>query len=167
FPSSGTIRGERAFARRDLRYNSRQLRATGGAHLWQVRSRQGFGAPGAGRFAWFAPVATDAPVERQDGAPKTPRGLYMATTQSQGKRRSAAATPSESGKDAATHARLGADALLDLYRKMVEIRLFEDAAQRGFRQGKVGGYMHVYSGQEAVATGFLEAYQEGDYIITA
>jgi pyruvate dehydrogenase E1 component alpha subunit len=62
---------------------------------------------------------------------------------------------------------LDADALVALYDKMVNIRLFEDAAQRGFRQGKVGGYMHVYSGQEAVATGFLDTYREGDYVITA
>ena len=90
----------------------------------------------------------------------------MATTQSQGKRRSGA-KPAGNGTDAAAATRLGADALLALYKKMVEIRLFEDAAQRGFRQGKVGGYMHVYSGQEAVATGFLEHFQEGDMVITA
>lgn len=62
---------------------------------------------------------------------------------------------------------LSTEALTDLYRKMVEIRLFEDAAQRGFRQGKIGGYLHMYIGQEAVATGFLESFQEGDRIITA
>jgi pyruvate dehydrogenase E1 component subunit alpha len=57
--------------------------------------------------------------------------------------------------------------LLDFYRKMLEIRLFEDAAQRGFRTGKIGGYLHLYSGQEAVATGFLSTYRPGDRIITA
>lgn len=57
--------------------------------------------------------------------------------------------------------------LSELYRKMVQIRLFEEACQRGFRQGKVGGYLHVYIGQEAVATGFLEAFREGDRAITA
>ncbi|MDQ3525178.1 MAG: thiamine pyrophosphate-dependent enzyme [Chloroflexota bacterium] len=62
---------------------------------------------------------------------------------------------------------LSTEALTDLYRKMVEIRLFEDAAQRGFRQGKIGGYLHMYIGQEAVATGFLESFQKGDRIITA
>ncbi len=57
--------------------------------------------------------------------------------------------------------------LLDLYRKMVLIRVFEEATQRSFRQGKIGGYLHVYIGQEAVATGFLDAYREGDKVITA
>jgi pyruvate dehydrogenase E1 component alpha subunit len=59
------------------------------------------------------------------------------------------------------------DRLVDLYREMVLIRAFEDACQRGFRQGKIGGYLHVYTGQEAVATGFLAAFREGDKVITA
>jgi pyruvate dehydrogenase E1 component alpha subunit len=62
---------------------------------------------------------------------------------------------------------LGTEVYLDLYRKMNEIRLFEDAAQRGFRTGKVGGYLHLYSGQEAVATGLLHYYQDMDKVITA
>lgn len=53
------------------------------------------------------------------------------------------------------------------YRQMVLVRLFEEACQRAFRQGKVGGYLHVYIGQEAVATGFLDAMQPGDRAITA
>src|ERR671910_412450 len=57
--------------------------------------------------------------------------------------------------------------LVGLYKKMVLIRTFEEATQRGFRQGKIGGYLHVYIGQEAVATGFLETFKEGDRIITA
>jgi pyruvate dehydrogenase E1 component alpha subunit len=61
----------------------------------------------------------------------------------------------------------GTDRLADLYREMVLIRAFEDACQRGFRQGKIGGYLHVYTGQEAVATGFLQAFREGDKAITA
>jgi pyruvate dehydrogenase E1 component alpha subunit len=59
------------------------------------------------------------------------------------------------------------DHLVDLYKKMVLIRTFEEATQRGFRQGKLGGYLHVYIGQEAVATGFIDAYKEGDKVITA
>lgn len=92
----------------------------------------------------------------------------MATTPSQGRRRKPATKPAESGSNGSPAAvSLSTDDMLTLYRKMVEIRLFEDAATRGFRQGKVGGYMHVYSGQEAVATGFLQHYQEGDTVITA
>ena len=57
--------------------------------------------------------------------------------------------------------------LLDLYRKMVLIRVFEEATQRSFKKGKIGGYLHVYIGQEAVGTGFIDAYKEGDKVITA
>src|SRR5919107_1118074 len=57
--------------------------------------------------------------------------------------------------------------LVDLYRQMALIRAFEEACQKGFRQGKIGGYLHVYIGQEAVATGFLQAFKEGDKVITA
>jgi len=60
-----------------------------------------------------------------------------------------------------------ADRLVDLYREMVMVRRFEEACQRAFRQGKIGGYLHVYIGQEAVAVGFLDAFKEGDRVITA
>ena len=70
---------------------------------------------------------------------------------------------SENGGGVAT----STERLVDLYREMVEIRAFEEACQKGFRQGKIGGYLHVYIGQEAVATGFLSAYKEGDRVITA
>src|SRR5919199_1182316 len=59
------------------------------------------------------------------------------------------------------------DHLMDLYRKMVLIRTFEEATQRAFRKGNIGGYLHVYTGQEAVATGFIDAYKEGDKVIPA
>jgi pyruvate dehydrogenase E1 component alpha subunit len=62
---------------------------------------------------------------------------------------------------------LDTEAILALYRKMNVVRLFEDAAQRGFRGGKVGGYLHLYSGQEAVATGLLAHFKETDKVITA
>ena len=60
-----------------------------------------------------------------------------------------------------------AAALLDLYVKMVDIRAFEEGTSKGFRTGKIGGYLHTYIGQEAVATGFLDAHRKGDKVITA
>ena len=71
--------------------------------------------------------------------------------------------PSENGAVASADG----EHLVDLYKKMVLVRTFEEATQRGFRQGKIGGYLHVYIGQEAVATGFLDAFKEGDKVITA
>ncbi|WP_119069449.1 thiamine pyrophosphate-dependent dehydrogenase E1 component subunit alpha [Rubrobacter indicoceani] len=71
------------------------------------------------------------------------------------------------GKKGAVATKEGSERLVELYRKMVLVRAFEDACGRGFRQGKIGGYLHVYTGQEAVATGLLDAYREGDRVITA
>jgi pyruvate dehydrogenase E1 component alpha subunit len=101
----------------------------------------------------------------------------MATTKSQSRRRKASsqddgpvATKSrraDSSPNGPAAPDFDTDRIVDLYRKMNAIRLFEDAAQRGFRQGKIGGYLHLYSGQEAVATGFLAQYRDTDKVITA
>ncbi len=90
----------------------------------------------------------------------------MATTR-RTTRRSGGDGASTSSRKKESKATLSTEEMLELYRKMVEIRLFEDACQRGFRQGKIGGYLHLYIGQEAVATGFLNDHQKGDRIITA
>jgi len=55
--------------------------------------------------------------------------------------------------------------LVELYRKMLLIRHFEEQCAPAYRQGKMGGYMHVYIGQEAVATGFIAHMRDDDYMI--
>ncbi|HUP65198.1 MAG TPA: thiamine pyrophosphate-dependent enzyme [Thermoanaerobaculia bacterium] len=52
----------------------------------------------------------------------------------------------------------------DLLRKMIFIRRFEEATEREFRKGKIGGYLHVYIGQEAVVTGIQSAGKPGDLV---
>jgi pyruvate dehydrogenase E1 component alpha subunit len=54
----------------------------------------------------------------------------------------------------------------DILRQMILIRRFEEATEREFRKGKIGGYLHVYSGQEAVASGIITALQSGDIVYT-
>lgn len=56
---------------------------------------------------------------------------------------------------------------LQWYRLMVLVRRFEEEAERAFRRGKVGGYLHVYSGQEAVGAGFLAALRPDDVFFTS
>jgi len=54
------------------------------------------------------------------------------------------------------------------YREMVLIRRFEEKCNVAYRQGLVGGYMHVYIGMEATAVGWNDAIRVGhDYVITA
>jgi pyruvate dehydrogenase E1 component alpha subunit len=56
---------------------------------------------------------------------------------------------------------------LDLYYQMVLIRMVEDEAARLYQQGKIGGFLHLYIGQEAVSTGLISARQPQDRVITA
>ena len=58
----------------------------------------------------------------------------------------------------------GLDAGLDLYRRMLLIRRFEDLVQSLFLRGEVYGTTHLCSGQEAVAVGFASALGEGDRV---
>jgi len=53
---------------------------------------------------------------------------------------------------------------LDLYRRMLLIRGFEDRVQSLFLRGEVYGTTHLYSGQEAVAVGFASVLREGDLV---
>ena len=59
------------------------------------------------------------------------------------------------------------DTLFDWYRKMVFVRRFEEQAERSFRRGKVGGSLHLYSGQEAVAVGFLAPLRDDDIVFAS
>jgi pyruvate dehydrogenase E1 component alpha subunit len=66
-----------------------------------------------------------------------------------------------------TPTRLPHERLVEIYREMVLIRRFEDQTERSYRRSKIGGYLHVYSGQEAVGSGFLHAKREDDIFFTA
>ena len=52
----------------------------------------------------------------------------------------------------------------DILRQMIFIRRFEETTEREFRRGKIGGYLHVYIGQEAVASGIISALQKDDLV---
>ena len=57
--------------------------------------------------------------------------------------------------------------LLHTYQQMLDIRHFEQQCERGFRAGKVGGYLHLYIGQEAVSLGVLSSYKTGDQALSS
>ena len=54
--------------------------------------------------------------------------------------------------------------LLELYRTMSLIRAFEEAAGRGFHEGRIRGPVHQYVGQEAIAVGVCANLRPTDYI---
>ncbi len=59
-----------------------------------------------------------------------------------------------------------AKALLGYYRAMLLIRRFEERAGQLYGMGLIGGFCHLYIGQEAIAVGMQAAKREGDQVIT-
>jgi pyruvate dehydrogenase E1 component alpha subunit len=62
---------------------------------------------------------------------------------------------------------LAPEQALDAYRQMLLIRRFEEKAGQLYGMGLIGGFCHLYIGQEAVVTGMQMAREEGDQVITA
>jgi pyruvate dehydrogenase E1 component alpha subunit len=57
--------------------------------------------------------------------------------------------------------------VLQYYRQMLAIRRIEEASAKAYSQGKIGGFLHLYIGQEAVAVGATAALKPDDYVITS
>jgi pyruvate dehydrogenase E1 component alpha subunit len=62
---------------------------------------------------------------------------------------------------------VSADELLNHYREMLLIRRFEEKAGQLYGMGLIGGFCHLYIGQEAVVVGLEAAAKEGDKRITS
>ena len=56
---------------------------------------------------------------------------------------------------------------LEWYRLMYLVRKFEERAYQSYQTGLIGGFCHLYNGQEAVAAGAIAAVTEKDPVITA
>src|SRR5438270_884031 len=54
-----------------------------------------------------------------------------------------------------------------MLRQMLLIRRFEEKAAEAYALGKIGGFCHLYIGQEAVGVGSLAALREDDYVISS
>jgi len=59
----------------------------------------------------------------------------------------------------------GAEAL-DWFRKMSLIRRFEERAEEAYGQGRIGGFLHLYIGEEAIAVGVMAGLAPDDDVIT-
>src|SRR5579863_7839108 len=62
---------------------------------------------------------------------------------------------------------LAPEEMLKLYRDMLLIRRFEEKAGQMYGMGLIGGFCHLYIGEEAVVVGVMAAVQEGDTIVTS
>ena len=70
-----------------------------------------------------------------------------------------------SPKPAAAPSAASPELQLTMLRHMLLIRRFEEKAAEAYALGKIGGFCHLYIGQEAVAVGALAALKEDDYVI--
>jgi pyruvate dehydrogenase E1 component alpha subunit len=79
-----------------------------------------------------------------------------------------AAPPAEpaKAKPAASVPDLGKERELKAFREMLLIRRFEEKAGQMYGMGLIGGFCHLYIGQEAVVVGMQMAIKEGDQVIT-
>ena len=67
----------------------------------------------------------------------------------------------------ATKPNVSKEELLEYYREMLLIRRFEEKAGQLYGMGLIGGFCHLYIGQEAVVVGLEAAAEEGDKRITS
>ncbi len=70
--------------------------------------------------------------------------------------------------DDKVNASLTAEDKIEILRKMVRIRRFEQEALKSYQQANaIGGFLHVYIGQESVAVGTISLLGDNDHVITA
>ena len=62
---------------------------------------------------------------------------------------------------------LGKEKLTEMFRGMNMIREFERRCEQMYQQRKIGGFLHLYMGQEALAVGMLSAIHADDYVTTS
>jgi pyruvate dehydrogenase E1 component alpha subunit len=78
-----------------------------------------------------------------------------------------AASLQSASRNAAINARLSAQEKIALFRTMLRIRRFEERSLRAYQAKKIGGFLHLYIGQEAVAVGCCSLMGKDDHVITA
>lgn len=59
---------------------------------------------------------------------------------------------------------LSNDKIIEMYNQMLKIRKFEEKAMGLFAEGQIPGFVHLYIGEEAVATGVCTNLSDDDYI---
>jgi len=59
------------------------------------------------------------------------------------------------------------ETLLEIFRQMLLIRRFEEKCAESYALGKIGGFCHLYIGQEAVGVGAISAIRPDDYVLTS
>ncbi len=74
---------------------------------------------------------------------------------------------STSFTEAPINAALSKESKIQIFRQMARIRRFEQVTLTKYQGGKMGGFLHLYIGQEAVAVGTMSVLGQNDHVITA
>lgn len=72
----------------------------------------------------------------------------------------------DTAKKSSATSGLPKEKLIQMYREMLSIRRFEEKAGQLYGMGLIGGFCHLYIGQEAVVIGMQHAAKQGDAVIT-
>ena len=64
-------------------------------------------------------------------------------------------------------AKIDRQELINIYHQMLLARRFEEKSAEIYSAGKIGGFCHLYIGQEAVAIGAISAIRKDDYVLTS
>ncbi|PLX39482.1 MAG: pyruvate dehydrogenase (acetyl-transferring) E1 component subunit alpha [Hyphomicrobiales bacterium] len=96
----------------------------------------------------------------------TPKGKSGAKPATKSTTRSRSTRKSEPAPKVTKPATFSQDEELAAYREMLMIRRFEEKAGQMYGMGLIGGFCHLYIGQEAVVVGMQMAIGEGDQVIT-
>ena len=75
--------------------------------------------------------------------------------------------PEKADKSAGKNSGFSSEEELRAYKDMLLIRRFEEKAGQLYGMGSIGGFCHLYIGQEAVVIGMQMAVKEGDQLITS
>jgi len=109
------------------------------------------------------PKKSAAPKSRASAPAKSAHSSSKASTAPKG----TVAKPLPSGKTGKGAPPLDRTEARRLYRLMLLIRRFEERAQNAYVEGKIGGFLHLYIGQEAIACGIMSLLHKDDYFLGA
>src|SRR5215467_140812 len=70
-------------------------------------------------------------------------------------------------QDSKTEPQEDRDTLVKILHQMILIRRFEEKCAESYSLGKIGGFCHLYIGQEAVAVGAISVLRRDDYVLTS
>ena len=93
-------------------------------------------------------------------------GKTLRSEKSSGSQSTSKKVVSRKGK-ASKNSSVSDEKLLSYYRQMLMIRRFEERAGQLYGMGLIGGFCHLYIGQEAVVVGLQSSLEEGDQVITS